>query len=114
MVARRQCHYLIPVLKLEITMSNESKVCDCNQGRMPCTCKTSEPGAGYTAVDMTTAAAQGFRDGAASVVVDLPEVMKTRPFQTIDRGSDNFKAGFNMAIRLSGAAILAAGGTVKE
>lgn len=71
-------------------------------------------GSNYTAVDMTTAAAQGFRDGAASVVVDLPGVMKTRPFQTIDRGSDNFKAGFNMAIRLSGAAILAAGGTVKE
>ena len=27
---------------------------------------------GYTAVDMTTAAAQGFRDGAASVSVTLP------------------------------------------
>ena len=52
-------------------MSNESKVCDCNQGRMPCTCKTAEPGTGYTAVDMTTAAAQGFRDGAASIVIDM-------------------------------------------
>lgn len=29
--------------------------------------------AGYTAVDMTTAAAQGFRDGVVSVVVDLPK-----------------------------------------
>lgn len=27
---------------------------------------------GYTAADMATAAAQGFRDGVASVVVDLP------------------------------------------
>lgn len=27
----------------------------------------------YTAVDMATAAADGFRDGAASVVVELPE-----------------------------------------
>lgn len=36
-------------------------------------------GAGYTAVDMTTAAAQGFRDGVASVVV--PEGWKLVPVE---------------------------------
>lgn len=77
-------------------MSNEStKVCDCNQGRMPCTCKTSEPGTGYTAVDMTTAAAQGFRDGAASVVVGLPFLFPHYRQQVVE-------------------AIIAAGGSVKE
>lgn len=84
-------------------MSNESKVCDCNQGRMPCTCKTAEPGAGYTAVDMTTAAAQGFRDGVASVVVELPEHFEfDNPGEAIE------------VLKRCREAILAAGGRIKE
>lgn len=41
--------------------------------RMEAETKLSELQAtsGYTAVDMTTAAAQGFRDGAASIVIDM-------------------------------------------
>lgn len=34
----------------------------------------SEQSTGYTAVDMTTAAAEGFRDGVASVVVQMPSL----------------------------------------
>lgn len=83
-------------------MSNESKVCDCNQGRMPCACKTAEPGTGYTAVDMATAAAQGFRDGAASVVVDL------EPDEPADEGAAYLHIDFVKS------RIIAAGGSVKD
>lgn len=59
---------------------------------------------GYTAVDMTTAAAQGFRDGVASVVVELPEV-PTASFDPL------FAFAYAQKCR---EAIIAAGGRVKE
>lgn len=103
--------------RLEITMSNESKMCDCNQGRLPCTCKTAQQGTGYTAVDMTTAAAQGFRDGAASVVVELPSVM-TEPEKGWNERSVSIAVakmqGFNRAIREVKKALKAQGVAVKE
>lgn len=81
-------------------MSNEStKICDCNQGRLPCTCKPT----GYTAIDMATAAAQGFRDGRASVVVELPDAF------------DKHESGdFMYWAEDVEKAIIAAGGTIKE
>lgn len=62
---------------------------------------------GFTAVDMTTAAAQWFRDGAASVVVILPPRM-------IDRSVDKYADGFNYAMGIAKKAIIAAGGSVKK
>lgn len=56
--------------------------------------------AGYTAVDMTTAAAQGFRDGVASVEALLPKEIKTM-------GGNVY---FADDVR---AAIIAAGGSIK-
>lgn len=38
---------------------------------------------GYTAVDMATAAAQGFRDGAASVVIDMTDKDFNKPSDLI-------------------------------
>jgi hypothetical protein len=61
----------------------------------------------YTAADMTTAAAQGFRDGAASVAVILPPRM-------IDRSVDKYADGFNYAMGIAKKAIIRAGGSVKE
>ena len=61
-------------------------------------------GAGYTAVDMTTAAAQGFRDGAASVVVELPPVHA-------DAYDPLAEVAYAERCR---EAIIAAGGRVKE
>lgn len=61
-----------------------------------------ENSTGYTAVDMTTAAAQGFRDGVASVVVDL------EPDEPEDEGAAYLHVDFVKA------RIIAAGGTVKE
>lgn len=55
----------------------------------------------FTAVDMATAAAEGFRDGQASVVVDLEGIDIT------------CTAGWN-AWKACRAAIIAAGGKVKE
>lgn len=60
-----------------------------------------EQATGYTAVDMTTAAAEGFRDGQASVVVDLEGIDIT------------CTAGWN-AWKACRTAIIAAGGKVKE
>ncbi len=61
------------------------------------------PLVGYTAVDMTTAAAQGFRDGQASVVVELPPPRylpgSTFPLLHVDEVK---------------AAIISAGGSMKE
>lgn len=37
-------------------------------------------------------------DQAAPVAVAIPECMKTEPFTTIDRGSKDYKAGYNAAI----------------
>jgi hypothetical protein len=60
------------------------------------------PTPGFTAVDMTTAAADGFRDGAASVVVDL------EPDDLIN------EAGDYLYIEFVRARITAAGGRIKE
>jgi len=62
-----------------------------------------EPATGYTAVDMTTAAAQGFRDGAASVVVELPPVHA-------DAYDPLAEVAYAQRCR---EAIIAAGGTIK-
>lgn len=62
---------------------------------------TFEQATGYTAVDMTTAAAQGFRDGRDSVVVELPSL-------TVD-GPDAAELYADVI-----EAIIAAGGKVKE
>jgi hypothetical protein len=51
-------------------MSNESKCPGHNRAECVSCCWPA-PSTGYTAVDMTTAAAQGFRDGAASIVIDM-------------------------------------------
>lgn len=56
----------------------------------------------YTAMDMTTAAADGFSDGAASVVVDL------EPDDLINETGDY------LYIEFVRARIIAAGGRVKE
>lgn len=55
----------------------------------------------YTAVDMTTAAAEGFRDGVASVVVDL------EPDEPADEGAAYLHQDFVKA------RIIAGGGSVK-
>lgn len=39
-----------------------------------------------------------FAEQPAPVAVVMPERMKTEPFTTIDRGSKNYKAGYNAAI----------------
>jgi len=59
----------------------------------------------YTAVDMATAAADGFRDGAASVVVELPEWAGAGEF---------YFSTPVMARHAVLTAIIAAGGRVKE
>lgn len=68
---------------------------------------TFEQATGYTAVDMTTAAAQGFRDGRNSMVVDLPKLY-AHP------DDDARCAHYNMGIEKCREAIIAAGGKVKE
>ena len=69
--------------------------------------KSNDLEAGYTAVDMTTAAAHGFRDGQAGVVVDIPK-------RVVDWSTDNWAAGYNLALERCKEAIIAAGGSVKE
>lgn len=64
----------------------------------------------YTSVDMTSAAADGFRDGAASVVVELPQRIafdEKTLFSADERGE--FLEHFDVV-----RAIVAAGGRVKE
>ena len=102
-------------------MSSEStKICDCNQGRLPCTCKAPQQATGYTAVDMTTAAAQGFRDGAASVVVELPDYDSIVFDRALDIpayaeiNTDIMRQVYQSLHRQAQAAIIAAGGSVKE
>jgi len=66
------------------------------------------PTPGFTAVDMGTAAADGFRDGAASVVVELPDI------SIIQYANSH---AYNCAIEafdIARTAIIAAGGRVKE
>ncbi len=65
--------------------------------------------AGYTAVDMTTAAAQGFRDGQASVVIELPAL-----YPRHDADCDVRCASFNNGVLACREAIIAAGWSVKE
>jgi|GEM_PF-1701424 len=71
---------------------------------------------GFSAVDMATAAASGFRDGeaAARLVVTLP--VPTEPERPEDAIDDSWRDGFNAATRMRKAcaeAIGAAGGQVK-
>lgn len=69
-----------------------------------------EPQTQYTAVDMATAAAEGFRDGAKSVVVTLPDLAgPTKAFN-----DESMDSGFDEAIEQCREAIIAAGGSVKE
>lgn len=85
-------------------------LCQCNQGRLPCSCNGEEPKAQYTAVDMATAAADGFRDGVKSVVVILPGLAgPTKAFN-----DESMDSGFDEAIEQCREAIIAAGGSVKE
>lgn len=59
--------------------------------------------AGFTAVDMATAVADGFRDGAASIVIELPDAF------------DKYESGdFMYWAEDIEKAIIAAGGSVKE
>lgn len=74
------------------------------------------PTPGYTAVDMTTAAAQGFRDGVVSVVVELPSVGPS-PEPPEDAIDDSYLDAHHAKIRMRNdcfKAIIAAGGRVKE
>lgn len=68
---------------------------------MPC---SAAPTTGYTAVDIATAAAEGFRDGRDSVVVELPSV------QCIRLNGYCYEEVLEVCKR----AIIAAGGKVKE
>lgn len=67
------------------------------------------PAPGFTRVDMANAARDGFRDGVASVVVELPKMF---PLQ--EAVNDNQKAAYNDGVRLCRRRIIAAGGRVKE
>ena len=76
-----------------------------------------EQKAGFTAVDMTTAAAEGFRDGRASVVVELPELrgdFDADDIAGVGLVIPMFDRGYDEAIEECKAAIIAAGGTVRE
>jgi hypothetical protein len=64
----------------------------------------------YTAVDMANAARDRFRDGAASVVVELP----SRQSLTVDLEMMNDPDGDYLDYEKAVAAIIAAGGRVKE
>lgn len=70
----------------------------------------------YTAVDMTTAAAQGFRDGVASVAVVLPDdgIEDCQKAWGTERCKDTFDCGYNFASWRHEQAIIAAGGSIKE
>lgn len=76
----------------------------------PCRWAEAEQSTGYTAVDMTTAAAEGFRDGVASVVVDLPHA--DQEFEYQHAGITHFDGPSYRAAVIE--AIIAAGGKVKE
>jgi hypothetical protein len=65
--------------------------------------KSNDLEAQYTSIDMTTAAADGFRDGQASVVVALPD--KFDP-----DGGGSWAMWEDLVVK----AIIAAGGSVKE
>ncbi len=71
--------------------------------------KSNDLETGYTAVDMTTAAAQGFRDGVASVAIELPAL-----YPRYDADCDVRCASFNNGVLACREAIIAAGGSVKE
>jgi hypothetical protein len=62
----------------------------------------------FTAVDIATADADGFRNGRASVVVELPELRGAKG------GYQNFDLGRDEGIEECRAAIIAAGGSIKE
>lgn len=70
----------------------------------------------YTAVDMANAARDGFRDGAASVVVSLPPPYPV-PEEPEDAIDDSFMDAYTAATGMRHAckqAIIAAGGSVKD
>lgn len=80
------------VIALEATVAQQAKMIERLRGG---------PTPLYTAVDMANAARDGFRDGAASVVVELPQ-----PF---DGGDFTMYDGIEIK-----EAIIAAGGRIKE
>ncbi len=82
--------------------ANKSEKPNVTPKKLERTMKSNHLKAKYTAVDMTTAAAQGFRDGQASVVVDL------EPDEPADEGAAYLHKDFVKA------RIIAAGGSVKE
>lgn len=69
--------------------------------------KSNDLETGYTAVDMTTAAAQGFRDGVASAVVKLAGIPDAWACD------DHEKKFIQMGIDLAAQAISAAGVSVE-
>ncbi len=83
--------------------ANSAEKTNATPKKLERTMKSNDLEAQYTAVDMTTAAAQGFRDGVASVIVEFPPARylpgSTVPLLHIDEVK---------------AAIIAAGGSVKE
>jgi len=62
----------------------------------------------YTAIDMTTAAADGFRDGAASVVVELKRLVLTTDLDMMEHEDGDY-LDYEAVV----ASIIAAGGSVK-
>jgi hypothetical protein len=72
-----------------------------------CCWPTAEQSAGYTAVDMSTAAADGYRDGKASFEVELEDPYEYSGYSDEEaRGASDF---YTKVV----AAIIAAGGKVK-
>ncbi len=71
--------------------------------------KSNDLETGYTAVDMTTAAAQGFRDGVASVVIELP-----KRYSASDSECDDRCEHFNRGVLACREAIIASGWKVAE
>lgn len=56
---------------------------------------------------------EGWQASRESLVIELPELLQTKPYQTVDRGSENYKSGFNRAVFMSAANIGGAGLKVK-
>lgn len=85
------------IVGLKATIAQQAQMIEhLRGGSIPC----------YTAVDMASAAADGFRDGVASVAVILPPRM-------IDQSVDKYADGFNYAMGIAKKAIIRAGGSVK-
>lgn len=74
-----------------------------------CLVSPEEAQSRITTVDLANADADGFRNGRASVVVELPKMYPHG--ETLNSSA---KAAYNDAVRLCRRKIIAAGGSVKE